>query len=329
MTLHLFNPGHDEALAADTPYYTDTKAARLLGDELRELPLAWAAAGDTVEMPRDWEAVDAIEPWGWDAALAHRLRRAGAPGRLLPDDEALRRIRALSSRATAVRLLREVSDFESRLCTTETEVGEALKAWTRAYVKAPWSSSGRGVMRTDGVLTASEQGRIRRWLRTQGAVVVEPAYDKICDFALEYEALADGTLRYAGLSRFTTDAAGQYTGNVVAEEASLREGLPSLDGVAERVAAALAPLLAGGYRGPLGVDMMWLADGRVHPCVEINLRRTMGWAALQLRRYVPPGERRRFTIRPKAPLPPEARLLTPSSSRLEAVLMPFSAGGAE
>ena len=36
------------------------------------------------------------------------------------------------------------------------------------------------------------------------------------------------------------------------------------------------------YRGPVGIDMMRLSDGRVHPCVEINFRRTMGLLALAL-----------------------------------------------
>jgi len=46
-------------------------------------------------------------------------------------------------------------------------------------------------------------------------------------------------------------------------------------------------LLNGQYVGPLGVDMMIVAqenhDGFfLHPCVEINLRRTMGHVALSL-----------------------------------------------
>ena len=39
------------------------------------------------------------------------------------------------------------------------------------------------------------------------------------------------------------------------------------------------------YTGPFGVDMMVVAGEKgflLHPCVEINLRRTMGHAALAL-----------------------------------------------
>ena len=48
----------------------------------------------------------------------------------------------------------------------------------------------------------------------------------------------------------------------------------------------LSCLFSGYYTGPLGVDMMVVraADGSslLHPCVEINVRMTMGHVALAL-----------------------------------------------
>ena len=41
----------------------------------------------------------------------------------------------------------------------------------------------------------------------------------------------------------------------------------------------------GSYLGPLGVDMMIVKSGEgvaIHPCVEVNVRRTMGMMALDL-----------------------------------------------
>ena len=41
-----------------------------------------------------------------------------------------------------------------------------------------------------------------------------------------------------------------------------------------------------GYNGPVGIDMMIVRDDsnepQIHPCVEINLRQTMGMAAVTL-----------------------------------------------
>ena len=114
MVLHIFNPSHDEALAAHTAHYCPSRPARRLAHALAELPRLWAAAGDVclhlpesggtegVEIP-DWAAVERIEPWGWDRHLVGLLRRLGAPERLLPDDERLCALRRMSSREMGVR----------------------------------------------------------------------------------------------------------------------------------------------------------------------------------------------------------------------------------
>lgn len=322
MTLHIFNPGHDEALAANTPYYTDSRAAQILATDLQALPKHWAQEGDRWTLPtssKEWESVRAIAPWGWDMALAHRLARLGAPERLLPSVEMLQHIRQLSSRQTAVKLLPEISPYHAIWCETMGEVETALQGLEKAYVKAPWSSSGRGVLRTRGSLSTSEAGRIARWLKVQGAVVVEQAYDKVQDFALEFDATKEG-IAYAGLSLFSTEGMGTYSGNLVAEEEILAKHLPPLNDTIATLRPALERHLAG-YEGALGVDMMLLTDGSVHPCVEINLRRTMGWVALHLRRLVPQGEAQRFLIRPLAPLAPGERNLTPDAQTVQAVLV--------
>jgi hypothetical protein len=44
--------------------------------------------------------------------------------------------------------------------------------------------------------------------------------------------------------------------------------------------------LHGNYVGPFGVDMMALPDGKVHPCVELNLRKTMGHVALNISKKI-------------------------------------------
>ena len=47
-----------------------------------------------------------------------------------------------------------------------------------------------------------------------------------------------------------------------------------------------------GYVGPVGIDMLADKDGRVNPCVEINLRHTMGMTAAAL--YKLTGRPRNF-----------------------------------
>ena len=123
-------------------------------------------------------------------------------------------------------------------------------------------------------------------LTSQGSVMAEPFYHKAKDFGMEFSCKADGTICYEGLSLFHTTN-GAYTGNILATENAKREmisryvSLDLFDSVKEKICALLPSILEGKYVGPFGVDMM-IAEEKLHPCVEINLRRTMGHVALAL-----------------------------------------------
>ena len=112
------------------------------------------------------------------------------------------------------------------------------------------------------------------------------------DFALEFYAHPDGQVTYEGLSLFQTQN-GAYTGNLLATEAEkmrrLNAWLPLdlVEGVKKRIVNYMSQQLKDVYDGPFGVDMMVVAksDGDcflLNPCVEVNLRRTMGHVALSL-----------------------------------------------
>ena len=119
--------------------------------------------------------------------------------------------------------------------------------------------------------------------------MAEPFFDKEKDFGMEFYAGEDGSIRYLGLSLFHT-ANGAYTGNILATENKKREmisryiSIELLDSIKENICSSLPTILTGGYTGPFGVDMMVVKGERflLHPCVEINLRRTMGHVALAL-----------------------------------------------
>ena len=109
---------------------------------------------------------------------------------------------------------------------------------------------------------------------------------------MEFESDGKGHIKYLGLSLFHTNN-GAYTGNLIASEDEKEKVLSSyisadlLRTVRETVCDRLSAIYAGHYQGPFGIDMMVVAtdekDGfLLHPCVEINLRRTMGHVALSI-----------------------------------------------
>ena len=240
-------------------------------------------------------ALERIDPWGWDAALRCQLLRYGAETALLQGLEALDEIRLLSHRQTARRLLpqlrQEGTVGEAFQCRQVEEVGELLRRYGSLVLKSPWSSSGRGIRFVDGALSDHHIGWLRNLLNRQGSVMAEPYYDKVKDFGMEFECDGQGHVRYLGLSLFHT-LNGAYVGNILATEKTKRQLLARLvpegllDAVRQRIAARLE---LGNYQGPFGVDMMVVKGNAagsgpclLHPCVEINLRRTMGHVALAL-----------------------------------------------
>ena len=122
--------------------------------------------------------------------------------------------------------------------------------------------------------------------------MVEPYYNKVKDFGMEFELSADGAVNYLGLSLFETRN-GAYTGNLIATEEEKREMLEKyvsaelLDTIIRKATDYFSHLFGGRYAGAFGVDMMIVTSDRqegflLHPCVEINLRRTMGHVALSI-----------------------------------------------
>ena len=322
--LHIFNPEHDIALASNLANFTAPHAGRLLRADLGWIAAIWADAGDFVwvedaehaertyrrtlrrrKCPVQWIDkkgvhalnIDAIEPWGWDAALCRQLTRADVDAALLPSALDIADIRMLSHRQTAARQLKELTTWnhealvgEATLCETVEAVENLLARHGRLVLKAPWSSSGRGIRFVEQDLDNYHHGWLRNLLAAQGGVMVEPYYDKVKDFAMEFSGDGQGGIRNEGLSLFHTEN-GAYTGNVIATETKKREMISRyvstelLDGVQERICATQ---LLRGYAGPFGVDMMVVTTSspspttQLHPCVEINLRRTMGHVALAL-----------------------------------------------
>jgi hypothetical protein len=239
--------------------------------------------------------ITGVEPWGWDAAILSFLLRWGVAPGACPSADEIEAIRRLSHRQTAVGLLpglrREGTVGESCLADSIADVAALAARWGRVVVKAPWSSSGRGIRFIEAAPDAYQLGWLQNIFQRQGSVVVEPQYNKVKDFAIEFFRLDDGRIVCRGLSLFHTSN-GAYIGNILASEDEKREiisrylSVGLLDAVQAEICRLLAPML-GSYHGPFGVDMMVVArpeaDGfLLHPCVEINLRRTMGHVALTI-----------------------------------------------
>ena len=165
---------------------------------------------------------------------------------------------------------------------------------TPPYVlKTPFSSSGRGLY---WVEANQLDNRAISWingaLKKQDAISIEPALNRIFDFATEFYSDGNGHVKYMGLSLFETQSQGQFVGCMLGAQEMLQQRLSEYilpDDflfLIEQIGQILEEVVGNTYCGYMGVDMFIYktADGNyaVHPFVELNLRYTMGLAAMQI-----------------------------------------------
>lgn len=312
--IYLFNPENDMALANFTPYYKAPSEIIRMANDLSVLPAWYAPEGSTIKVgslsrvslwreqcpasdflpdviwSAEWENMP-YKPWGWSPSLLYTLRKAGVNDSFLLSDMQMGQIRVLSGRQCCVKILESFSRMDglcgkAMTCNSMTQVKKYITSLERCVLKAPWSGSGRGIMYVSSKeWNDSAEGWVSRVLRVQGEIMVEPLYNKVCDFAMEFYADGNGSVSFVGYSLFDTDAHGNYKGNFLLSDGQIKKILSQyipdevFDNVCRTMEESLASLLNKDYCGFLGVDMMiCLKDGRylLHPCVEINLRMNMG-----------------------------------------------------
>lgn len=261
--------------------------------------------------------INRLLPWGWSPAT-HKLL---APLKSLCSDSFKKspvfewnpEHRNLYSKKFALQILQKMlieiepdirinQNQIARTCTTKTEIEALLKDWENLMIKAPWSSSGRGLQRITKIPVHQKVWeKILGTIQDQGYVIVEPLLNKVFDLAFQFE-MKKGKVRYLGISNFIADKKGQYQGNYLN---GLPNGLspeiikfvqtvpeiivPSLTSVLEK--SALATL----YEGNFGVDTLIFRDEKqtlkINPCLEINVRQNMGLLSLQLEKLIQPGKK--------------------------------------
>lgn len=329
-TLHIFNPETDYALASDGVCYTPPVTMAAIRESLMFMPSLFAEEGDAILLPqipdnrlhdrRPFEELiqekritlvhgrDAgaflsqypecrVRPWGWNRALRHTLRRYGVENAYLPSENQIATLRKLAHRRLTIPFIRNSADIcnpEIEVPTELTDVQSALdfaEKHGEVYFKAPWSSSGRGLLNTNGL----ERRHIEPWLkgiiRMQGSVMGEKSYQRKADFATEWEC-HQGKPLFLGLSTFLTSRRGKYKSNVVMPQDTIASNILAdinvrasgndLSKIIDRQRLLLGSYVAPYYEGPLGIDMLVTEEGNINPCVEINLRDTMGRVAIDI-----------------------------------------------
>lgn len=233
-----------------------------------------------------------FSPWGWNPALLHYLENTGTPPSLLPDSTFVDHIRELSNRRLTTVFYSEYGDrfpdiYSPSYLATREDLEIFAKEEENFVLKAPWSSSGRGIV----ISTEMENEKIMEWgtgtIRSQGGVMGEHLYDVKLNFASEWN-IEGREITYLGLSLFKTSGRGKYKGNLLFSQSEiskiLTENSDWSDEILEVQKEFIERNIAPNYTGPLGFDMLSTTSGAINPCVEVNIRHTMGHIAIRVER---------------------------------------------
>ncbi|MBQ0028987.1 MAG: hypothetical protein KBT32_00960 [Bacteroidales bacterium] len=279
------------------------EAMQELGIDYTDKFISVSKKGKRMEL----EVSDELRPWGWDPSVAFKPISYGVKHPVIPD---LEHIRTWSHRNKTISLLKTLAEsglFDSKQTPIETNDQQLIKTLCengQYLLKSPLSGSGRGLW---WALNGYDFN-VERWSKSiierVGSVMIEPIWRKKSDYAMEFEC-RNGQVEYVGLSHFEADSAGVYRCNRLEDDEQIEQQIASEIGddktvgqLKEAIGLWIIQNIAPNYNGVVGIDMLTGEIGgetRLNPCVEINLRMTMGMAAHEFyRKWVKKGAHGEF-----------------------------------
>lgn len=258
------------------------------------------------------EPKNRLLPWGW-SPVAHKFltplkSSCSHSFQNSPVFQWSPEHKAISSRKFAFDILNTVINSlsvnwtikETQLpiiCNTPSDIEKAVADLGNLILKAPWSSSGRGLQPiTKTPIHPKVWEKINSVISEQGFIMAEPMLNKVHDMAFLFE-LKNGFTRFLGVSHFFTNNKGQYGGNWL-------NGLPEnqspeltdfikicIEELKKPLINAIGnSLMAKHHEGVFGIDTLIYRNTnnelRINPCLEINIRHTMGMISLRLEKWL-------------------------------------------
>ena len=212
--LWIFNPDCEMAIANGSKYYMPPANVVTMAEDLAVLPVFLGESEDDWVLVRNLpdpafmasvfeplhlkagfiqEAEAGIlgevkgEPWGWSPKMCHWLAERGMGEEWKTERKEWYSRR--KAREGLIRLFGLIPDLEKEVIP-ETgysieEIEQKMKTG-KYLVKAPWSSSGKGILTLGKPIAVKEKERLHGILKRQGYVMLEKKLNKVLDFAMEF-----------------------------------------------------------------------------------------------------------------------------------------------
>lgn len=207
---------------------------------------------------------------------------------------------------------------------------EELELWMKRVpgpkvLKTCFGVSGKGHFLLTSGFDAEKLNQFaqREW-KEERPLIGEPWVERVLDFSTQWKLGEE--VQYLGATVCETTEKGAHLQNRVGNEISLfGEQYDLLEEQRASVTPLLQKMVSLGYTGNVGVDaMLYKSAGKIvlHPVVEINARKTMGWAALEIQKRHFPGKL--FALRYAPHTPHDTNYLPSSLASLRGKIVHFT-----
>lgn len=268
------------------------------------------------------QLISELHPWGWSPAVHEKLKEFKANMESGWSDHPMSSWKKshsfLLSRLTGLKIIEEIFnnsfiDYDKILIPQKPVVLRSLEEIQDlnavisppSLLKTPWSASGRGLFK---IRDEKEEAVTNQWLtaklRQQKFLLAEPFLNKILDISFHYIIDKDG-YHFLGTTFFKTDNKGRFTGCYTHSPDSKQLDISLFETAILQARQLLINALENlklkdVYNGPLGIDGLFFihSDGKIylHPCIEVNLRYTMGLLNLNLKKHLHPESKGEWSI---------------------------------
>ena len=256
---------------------------------------------------------DKIESWGGSELIAKWAKKQKLPYPIPSWDT----IRSVNSKAFSFQHSPKLPG--ATLLENETQALQWLQRPSPKVLKTCYGVSGQGHLIIDSKNTPSDE-KIFLFLQKEWSakrpVIAEPWVERLLDFSTQWEIPTFGSIQFIGSTICENNTHGQYLSNRVGKEETLFQShLPYLQEHKHIALHMLEKMQSLGFFGNVGIDAMLYihpstGNSALHPIVEINARKTMGWVSVIFQQKHFPNHEIHFTY-----LPAEEGLL-PSSIAL-------------
>ncbi|NDD58654.1 MAG: hypothetical protein EBZ47_05280 [Chlamydiae bacterium] len=168
------------------------------------------------------------------------------------------------------------------------------KQWIQEFegkkvIKHPFGFSGRGLLFVSHTLDSVQETFLSQYFSSNLLMIAEPWVQRVFDFSSQWFIHKNKMIDYYGSTCCFNDEKGTYRKTIIYPDGNIEKKYQSFLADHKFHALNILKKIASlGFYGNIGIDAMIYLDKnhlQLHPIVEINARKTMGYVALMLQKH--------------------------------------------